>query len=523
MKRTLSLLCGALATFSAVAQEHHLEWTADQLPTSEFASVDEAVAAGYNTMWSSPKYLGMPKCDLIADSSIVVSLASDYSYMSVGNSQCSGTNYAYKIIMGSSNLQNDGIDPDEFADGIVENNYVRKAADSDQGNAIYDAVLNIHVNSTDDGGSGNYGSVTLKFNRGNNTGTIYVVDKNGGAPFVVLSSVTRSANDYIYEHTARFGVQPNHDYYVMASAKGSVELYGVSYDDCYSDSYEVAVSEDNSTDIWTAAQLPSQIFASVDSAVAAGFVTLWGYPDYLGMPATDLISSDNVTVSIANDYGYINKGNPKYSGYSTYAYKLVMGMNNSVRDNIDTDEFADGLNENSYLRTAATADQKAADGSDITVTDAILKITVPVDSVGGTYGRVILNYNRGGNNSAMFVVDQTKNFHVLQSVTRNPEVDGAVKTHAAIFNVQPGHTYYVMASEKSSVEMYAVGYCAANSEKYNALNAQIAEDDDPVESAVESVKAAAPASAVKYNLAGQVVNDNYKGIVISNGVMYIQK
>ena len=53
---------------------------------------------------------------------------------------------------------------------------------------------------------------------------------------------------------------------------------------------------------------------------------------------------------------------------------------------------------------------------------------------------------------------------VLQSTTRCP--DDAVKTHSAIFNVQPGHDYYVMASEKGSVELYAIGYCGADDAKY---------------------------------------------------------
>ena len=53
---------------------------------------------------------------------------------------------------------------------------------------------------------------------------------------------------------------------------------------------------------------------------------------------------------------------------------------------------------------------------------------------------------------------------VLQATTRCP--DDAIKTHSAIFNVQPGHTYYVMSSEKGSTELYAIGYCSAADAKY---------------------------------------------------------
>ena len=213
---------------------------------------------------------------------------------------------------------------------------------------------------------------------------------------------------------------------------------------------------------WTVNQLPQTLFATVDDAVAAGYNTMWASPEYLGMPAQDLINSSNIVVSLPLPYSYVSKGNNKYSG-KNYAYKLIMGMNNSVRDGIDPAYFIDGVEGNGYIRKALTSDQ----GNDIN--DAVVKISVPA---GTTYGRVILNYNRGGNNSAMYVVDATPTNangprNVLQAVTRCP--DDVVKTHSAVFNVEPGHEYYVMASDKGSVELYAIGYCSADSEKYAAI------------------------------------------------------
>ncbi|MDO4160294.1 MAG: hypothetical protein Q4D41_07550 [Prevotellaceae bacterium] len=510
MKKFFTLVAAALTSLGAFAQAH-CEWTAAQLPTTEFATVDDAVAAGYQTMWGYPQYLGMPAQNLIENDNIVVSLPLDYSYVSVGNSKYSGASeYAYKIIMGMNNSTRDGIDPLYFYEGVVNNDYVRSAGTSDQGNTINDAVIKIEVKST------NYGKVTLKYNRGGNNAAMYVVDQtaNEGQGMMVLQTVTRCPDENIQTHTASFGVEPSHTYYIMASEKGSVELYGIEYDECTDDDYTLMASEENSTDLWTAAQLPTTVFATADEAVAAGYQTLWGYPQYLGMPAQNLVESENVVVSLPLDYSYISTGNSKYSGYTDYAYKLIMGMNNSTRSGIDPLYFYEGVVNNDYIRSAGTSDQ----GN--TINDAVVKVEVPSTS---TYGRVILNYNRGGNNSAMYVVDQTANSGqgkmVLQTVTRCP--DDYVKTHTSIFNVEPGHTYYVMASEKGSVELYAIGFCATTSEKYAAVGGT---------SGIENVNVSNVTKVADnkvYSIDGRYVGnttDNLsKGLYIMNGKKFVVK
>ena len=261
--------------------------------------------------------------------------------------------------------------------------------------------------------------------------------------------------------------------------------------------------------------MPQQAFATVDDAVAAGYVTMWTSPNYLGMPACDLINSANIKVSLPLAYNYMSVGSGKYSGAS-YAYKLIMGMNNSTRDGIDPLNFAEGLTNNSYVRKAGNADQKP-EGSETgyEINDAIIKINVPAD---GNYGRVILNYNRGGNNSAMYVVDSTKTNQVLQTVTRCP--DDAVKTHAAIFNVQPNHTYYVMASEKGSVELYAIGYCSAADAKYAELGGTTGIKT------VETVAKSAVNNNMIYTISGRMVGTNRdalsKGLYIQNGKKFVK-
>ena len=514
MKKFFTLVALAFASMGAFAQAH-CEWTAAQLPQTKFATQEEAVAAGYNTMWWSAgnegKWLGMPAQNLIENENIVVSLPLAYNYVSVGNNKYSGVEYVYKLIMGMNNSTRDGIDPLNFFEGLENNIYVRKAGDSDQGNVISDAIIKIEVKSA------NYGTVTLKYNRGGNLSSMYVVDQTAkaGEGKMVLQSNTRCPDDNIQTHIARFGVEPGHTYYVMASEKGSVELYGISYDECADDTYTTLVSEENSTEIWTAAQLPATKFATQEEAVAAGYNTMWwgagNEGKWLGMPAQNLIESENVVVSLPLAYNYVSVGNNKYSG-AEHVYKLIMGMNNSTRDGIDPLNFFEGLENNTYVRKAGDSDQGNV------ISDAIVKIDVPAAS---TYGRVILNYNRGGNLSSMYVVDQTakagEGKMVLQSNTRCP--DDAVKTHSAIFNVEPGHTYYVMASEKGSVEMYAIGFCAATSEKYAAIGTTTG-----INSVVNNVEKVADNKI--YSIDGRYVGTDKavlpNGLYIQNGKKFIK-
>ena len=120
MKKLFTIVAAALMSASAFAQAH-CEWTASQLPAAKFATVEEAVAAGYNTLWTMPQYLGMPACDLINNENIQVSLPLAYNYVSTGNNKYSGTSYAYKLIMGMNNSTVDCIDPIEFTNGVVDN------------------------------------------------------------------------------------------------------------------------------------------------------------------------------------------------------------------------------------------------------------------------------------------------------------------------------------------------------------------------------------------------------------------
>lgn len=511
MKKIFTLVAVAFASLASFAQ--HAEWTAAQLPTEVLADKAAAEAAGFNTMWwsegSTAQWLGMPAQDLIKTDEVTVSLACPYNYVSVGGGKYAGKEYAYKIIMGMNNSTRDGIDPTYFLEGLTNNDYVRKAGDSDQGNVVNDAIIKITTAATPEGVDPWTSVVTMKINRAANAAAFYVVDATKQK--LVVHSMIRNHGDHIAYDVVRFNIEQGHEYYCMASEKGSVELYSITVDAPSCDDFELIASEENSTSLWTAAQLPTVKFTTVDEAVAAGFNTLWTLPDYLGMPAQDLVKTDEVTVSLACPYNYVSVGGGKYAG-KHFAYKLIMGMNNSTRDGIDATYFMEGLTNNDYVRKAGDSDQGNV------INDAILKVNVAPIAEGDPYcGRLILNYGRAANAGALYVIDSTKQVPVYQDVTRSPSDN--IKMQSAVINVYPGRTYYIMASEKGSVEFYGIGFCSATSEKYGKL---FATTPDAIElpEAPKAVKAL-DVNAPIYNLAGQRVTANFKGIVLQNGQKYI--
>lgn len=514
MKKSLLLIATSFLCSSLFAQ--HYEWTCAQINNNQFfESVDAAVAAGFNTLWTSPDYLGMPATDLIDNEFVKISLPQAYNYVGKGNSKYPGySKYAYKVILGSSNTNRDTqIDATKFLDGLEGNDVCRKIAASDQNAEInvMQSIIKVEVAATPEGQDPQTSAVTIKWSRGGNNAALFVVDAT--KQIVTLQNVARSNGNYLYEHVNRFNVQQGHTYYILASENASAELYSIAFDNCASDQFEVLASEENSTSLWDCSKLPSPRFESVEAAVNAGYQTLWSSADYLGMPAADLIKNDLVTVSLPQALNYIGKGNGKYSGFEKYAYKVIMGSNNTNRDTqIDATKFLDGLEGNDICRKIAASDQNP----DVNVMQAILKVEVAATPEGQDpeTGRVILNYSRGGNNGALYVVDATKTLVTYQDVTRCPGDN--IKTQSAIFNVQQGHTYYIVASENASVEFYAIGFCAANSEKYDALNSST--------SAITAINSKPGFEKnVMYNILGQRVNGNAKGIVIMNGKKLLVK
>jgi hypothetical protein len=350
----------------------------------------------------------------------------------------------------------------------------------------------------------------MRINRADNAAAFYVVDATKSK--LVVQTMIRNVKNNYGDDVIRFNIEQGHEYYCMASEKGSVELYGITVCDPNDADFEVVANEENTTALWTADMLPTTKFATVDEAVAAGFNTLWGSGDYLGMPAQDLIKNDEVTVSLANPYNTVYAVN-KIGGGKKHTYKIIMGMNNSTRDGIDPLFFLEGVQNNDYVRKAGDSDQGNV------VNDAILKIEVAPNAEGTDpyCSRMIFNYSRGNNNGAFYVVDATKSIPVYQDVTR---IDNKIeKKQAAIINVYPGRTYYVMTSDKASVELYNIGFCSAADPKY------VTSMTTGIEDITTSV--VAPANNNIYSIDGRFVGTEKaslkSGLYIMNGKKVVVK
>ncbi len=129
------------------------------------------------------------------------------------------------------------------------------------------------------------------------------------------------------------------------------------------------------------------------------------------------------------------------------------------------------------------------------------------------FGRVIINYNRGANMNGFYVVDATGQRTILVNRTRCP--NDAKKVHTAQFGVEPGHTYYVLSSDRLSARLHSIGFTANNSEKYYTSST----------TGIQTVSAskAQKANDAMYNLAGQKVGKDFKGLVIVNGKKMMNK
>lgn len=78
-----------------------------------------------------------------------------------------------------------------------------------------------------------------------------------------------------------------------------------------------------------------------------------------------------------------------------------------------------------------------------------------------------------------------------------------------------------MASEKGSVEFYAIGFCATTSEKYGAIGTTTGIEN------ISTTTVAAPADNKIYSIDGRLVGTQKEGLApglyIQNGKKFIQK
>ena len=287
MKKLFLLMAAAVCTLGASAQ--HAEWDASSLK-----SFEDGIAAGYSTYWGIGYCL--PDNYELFNASGVTAVIEKATVVHGGGKDYYGNvsgKYPMKLIMGMNNSTRDGVDPLMFIEGLANNDYVRTSNYSNEGVEYQysDAIVKLTVAPEADGGA--YGNVTLTTPRGDNMYALYVVDqtaKSGEGMNVVQTRIRiESAKDKY--NTTRFGVEPGHTYYIMASEKGSVELYNIAFDACASDQYVPAVDASNFPAYWSAESLPSQA-----DGLAAGYQNFWGI-GYALPENYSLINAEGISAS----------------------------------------------------------------------------------------------------------------------------------------------------------------------------------------------------------------------------------
>lgn len=331
------------------------------------------------------------------------------------------------------------------------------------------------------------GKITMKYSSNTDNTTMYVWDvtANSGKGLQVLANQTPKADSEVAKlHTAAFTVVENHQYYVFSS-ESNVELYSMLFD-AYKDensSYVNLPTTDNCDEVVmpiTAVEAETKGY----NPMWANYMYGYEYPSDAVISETDLLKVENVGgVGLVTAYPpYVAQGGKGiYDRYLSWGSKA--GRNGSYPV-VDLNDFYESNN-------------------------SILKITPKKD------GRIKLCYSRGTNNSTQYVWNMTDNGEtglcVLTNMTFVP--DGSSKLcHNPEFNVQAGQTYYAISSDKS-IEFYCMGFTAYGSDKYSK---------QVLTGIVNAYQGAKENGDAVYNLSGQRVNKNYKGVVIKGGHKYFQ-
>ena len=128
--------------------------------------------------------------------------------------------------------------------------------------------------------------------------------------------------------------------------------------------------------------------------------------------------------------------------------------------------------------------------------------------------------NRGKNKYTIYVWDTTINdgegAYVLASSTHTDSYGKELISKETV-GLIADHTYWIFASETgANTFMYAMGYNSYASPNYGYQSDSTSAISDVIVNEM-------PQSDVIYNVLGQKVDENYKGLVIKNGKKYIQR
>ncbi|MDE6555726.1 MAG: hypothetical protein K2K55_02045 [Duncaniella sp.] len=338
------------------------------------------------------------------------------------------------------------------------------------------------------------GELTIYANRGKNKFSIYVWDKtaNEGLGTYVLGTSAQVGDEgksLVTEATV--GLIQDHEYWVFGSETGSnILLYQMMFSPVSAPTY--GLQEFDASKYSTVVLPPT-----LETAQTEKYDALWGDYQYGYVLPNGKTLVDNDELKVVSDNGSESKpgANVSTSGLNTTIFDRAFNMGSSA---------GFGFAEPVYSLDAISAGIKQP------------YAVLTVEAKKG--GELTLFSNRGKNKYTIYVWDKTANeglgTYVLASSTQNGD-EGKGIVNEAIVGLIEGHTYWIFGSETgANILFYGMGFNGYTSPNYGYTGGTTAISDVIIET---------PKSDIIYNVMGQIVDENYKGLVIKNGKKYIQQ
>ncbi len=462
-------------------------------------SVEEAQAAGMEALWGDYQYgYVLPQDYTLVDNDAIKVVMNNGSSAKPGaNVSVSGLNttvFSAAFNMGSSA---------EFGTNDAVYDLAAVSNGIKQPYAIFTVEPKIG------------GELTMYTNRSNKKYTIYVWDttakKFGEGEDItydgsyVLTNSVEPGDSYGKELVSQstVGLLAGHTYWIFASEVGAnTFMYEMVYTPYSSENY--SVTEFDASKFENIIAPPT-----VEEAQAAGMEALWGDYQYGYVLPQDytLVNDDVIKVVMNNGSSSKPGANISVSGLNTTAFSAAFNMGSSA---------VFGANDAVY--------DLAAVSNGIKQPYAIFTVEPKIG------GELTMYTNRSNKKYTIYVWDTTaKKFgegeditydgsYVFANSVETGDSYGKELVSKATVGLLAGHTYWIFASEVgANTFMYAMGYNSYASPNYSY------QGNGGTTGIADMIVDAKAENNVIYNVMGQVVDSNYKGLVIKNGKKYIQK
>ena len=340
------------------------------------------------------------------------------------------------------------------------------------------------------------GELTLYANRGKNKFTIYVWDttiNEGVGTYVLVNSAQVGDDGKSLVTQATVGLTAGHTYWVFGSETGANTLL-------YEMVYTPFSAEDYSVTAFDASKFSTAILPpTVDEAKAKEYPALWGDYQYGYVLPQDYELANNDDIKVVMNNGSETKPGANIS---------TSGLNTTVFDR--------AFNMGSAATFGSFEAVYSLSGLSTGIKQPYAIFTVEAKKG----GELTLFSNRGKNKYTIYVWDTTINegvgTYVLASSVQTGDYGNSLVNKATV-GLTEGHTYWIFGSETgANILMYGMGYNSYTSPNYGY-------QEDTTSGIADVIVTEQPKSDVIYNVLGQKVDENYKGLVIKNGKKYIQR